>query len=168
MHFEKIRGVGGICPPITLILKKSTRAFDYQANEPPSEVYTSTLSKPCKPLGYNSQPLPRGLLGAVILKDLIPIFFGTKYLSQNFWLDVFGEMMGMGGEFVALQSHSTIKRGTSSINFQLNELFLKFLRQLLRYEASWSKKIIIIIIIISNTLCQHRSLLRLRYCSVDE
>jgi hypothetical protein len=55
-------------------------------------------------------------------------------------LDVFRGMMGVGG-LVALQSLSTIKKGTIHSNFQSNEPFSKFLRHLLRYEVpSWRKK----------------------------
>jgi hypothetical protein len=48
---------------------------------------------------------------------------------SKFWLDVFGEKVGVKGGLVALQSLSTIKKGTSPLNFQSNEPFLKFLRQ---------------------------------------
>ena len=40
---------------------------------------------------------------------------------------------------VAFQSLLTIKKGTSHCNFQSNEPFSKFLRQLVRYEVPWSK-----------------------------
>ena len=42
---------------------------------------------------------------------------------SKFLLDVFGEMVGMEGLLVALQSLSTIKTGTVFFNFQSNELF---------------------------------------------
>ena len=48
---------------------------------------------------------------------------------SKFWLDVFGEIMGLGGGLVALQSLLTIRMGASPFNFQLIELFSKFLRQ---------------------------------------
>ena len=35
----------------------------------------------------------------------------------------------MGGGLVTLQSLLTIKKGTGPLNYQSNELFLKFLRQ---------------------------------------
>ena len=44
-------------------------------------------------------------------------------------LDVFGEMIGVGGGLVALYSLSTIKKGTIPLNLQSNEPVLKFLRQ---------------------------------------
>jgi len=44
-------------------------------------------------------------------------------------------MVGMEGVLVAFQSLSAIEKGTSHSNFQLNEPFLKFLRQLLRYKV---------------------------------
>ena len=53
---------------------------------------------------------------------------------SKFWLDVFGEMVGVEGVLVTFQSRSTIKKGTSHSNFQSNEHFSKFLQQLLRYE----------------------------------
>ena len=56
-------------------------------------------------------------------------------------------MVGVGGGLVALQSLLTSEKGTSHFNFQSNEPFLKFLRQLIRNEVSWSKtekKIIIL------------------------
>jgi hypothetical protein len=56
-------------------------------------------------------------------------------------LDVFGGMMGVGGgELVAVQSLSTIKKDTGHSNFQSNEPFSKFLRQLLRYKVPWYGK----------------------------
>ena len=54
---------------------------------------------------------------------------------SKFWLDVFWEMVGEEGVLVAFQSLSTTEKGTSHSNFQLNECFSKFLRQLLRYEV---------------------------------
>ena len=48
---------------------------------------------------------------------------------SKFWLDVFGEMVGVEGVLVAFQSLSTIKNDTSHLNFQSNEPFFKFLRQ---------------------------------------
>ena len=75
---------------------------------------------------------------------------------SKFWLDVSGGMMGVGG-LVALQSLSTIKKGTSHFNVQSNEPFSKFLLKLLRYEVpGYGEKY---------TLCPHRSLLRQRYCA---
>ena len=47
----------------------------------------------------------------------------------KFWLDVFGEMVGVWGGLVILQSFLTIIKDSSPFNFQLNELFSKFLRQ---------------------------------------
>ena len=44
-------------------------------------------------------------------------------------LDVFGEKMDVRGGLVALKSLSTIKKGTSPLNFQLNEAFVEFLRK---------------------------------------
>ena len=43
-------------------------------------------------------------------------------------LDIFEEMVAVGRGLVSLKSLSTIKKGTGTFNFQLNELFSKFLR----------------------------------------
>jgi hypothetical protein len=43
---------------------------------------------------------------------------------SKFWLDVFGEKLGVRGGLIALQSLSTIKKGTSPLNFQSNDSFL--------------------------------------------
>ena len=48
---------------------------------------------------------------------------------SKFWLDVFGDMVGVESVLVAFQLLSTIKKGTSHLNFQSNEPFLKFLWQ---------------------------------------
>jgi hypothetical protein len=55
-------------------------------------------------------------------------------------LDVFGEMVSVEGVLVALQSLSTIKKGTSHSKFQSFYPFSKFQRQLLWYEVPWSRK----------------------------
>ena len=47
---------------------------------------------------------------------------------SKFVLDVFGEKVGVRGGLVALQSLSTIKKGTSRLSFQSNEPFFKFRR----------------------------------------
>ena len=78
----------------------------------------------------------------------------------KFWLDVFGETVGVEGVLAAFQSLLTIKKGTSYSNFQSNEPFSKFLRQLLRYELPWYGKKNN-----NNTLCQHCSLLRHLDCA---
>jgi hypothetical protein len=64
---------------------------------------------------------------------------------------------GRGG-LVTLQSLSTIKKGTSHSDFQSNEPFSNFLRQLLRYEVPryGEEKI-------NNTLSPHHSLPRQCY-----
>ena len=51
---------------------------------------------------------------------------------------MFGEMVGMAWGLVALQSLLTIKKGTNPFNFQSNELFLNFLKQIiviLKFQA---------------------------------
>jgi hypothetical protein len=58
----------------------------------------------------------------------------NKMDISKFWLDVFGELKGVRGELVALQSFSTIKKGTSPFNFPLNKPFYNLL-QLLRYKG---------------------------------
>ena len=42
---------------------------------------------------------------------------------SKFWLDVFGEILGVKGVLAAFQSLSTIKNGKSHSDFQLNEPF---------------------------------------------
>jgi hypothetical protein len=77
---------------------------------------------------------------------------------------VFGELVGLEGVLIAFQSLSTIEKGASHSNFQSNELFSKFLRQLFRYEVPWygnKKKL-------NNIVCQHRSLLRQHDCAAYE
>jgi hypothetical protein len=59
---------------------------------------------------------------------------------SKFWLDVFGEMVGVEGVLVAFESLLTIKKGTCHSNFQSNEPFSKFLWHLLQYEVPWSKE----------------------------
>ena len=48
---------------------------------------------------------------------------------SKFWSDVLGEIVGVWGGLVALQSLLIIKKGNGSFNFLSNKLFLKFLRQ---------------------------------------
>ena len=72
-------------------------------------------------------------------------YLEINYAEQNGYLKILIGCIWRGvgwGGLVALQSLSTIKMGTSHSNFQSNELFSKFLRQLLRYEVPWSKEII--------------------------
>ena len=63
-------------------------------------------------------------------------YLEINYAEQNGYLKILTGCVwgndGRGG-LVALQSLSTIKKGTSHSNFQLNEPFSKFLRRLLRY-----------------------------------
>jgi hypothetical protein len=70
----------------------------------------------------------------------------NKMAISKFWLDVGCE----GGRLVAFQSLSATEKGTSHFNFQSNEPFSKFLRQLLQYKVPWSKEKK------NYTLCQHR------------
>ena len=44
----------------------------------------------------------------------------NKMAILKFWLDVFGELMGLGGGLFALQSLAAIKEGTGTFNFQSN------------------------------------------------
>ena len=53
----------------------------------------------------------------------------NKMAISKLLLDVFGEILGVGGGLVALQSFSTTKKDTNPFNVQSNELFLKFSRQ---------------------------------------
>jgi hypothetical protein len=61
-------------------------------------------------------------------------YLEINYTEQNGYLNIFiGCVWGNdglgGGGVVALQSLSTIKKGTIRLIFQSNELFLKFLQQ---------------------------------------
>ena len=44
---------------------------------------------------------------------------------SEFLMDVFWDMVGVGGVLVTLQSLLTIKKGTGSSNFQSNEPFFE-------------------------------------------
>ena len=55
---------------------------------------------------------------------------------SKFWLDAFRGIMGVGGGLGALQSLSTIKKGTSPLNFHSNEPFWSF------YDNSFYKNFI--------------------------
>jgi hypothetical protein len=93
--------------------------------------YDNTLLKPYMPQGITYDPCLERYGGGVILKDPTTGIF--NHVEQNgylkIWLDLFGEKVGVRGGVVALQSLSIIKKGTSPLNFQSNEPFLKFLRQ---------------------------------------
>ena len=61
-------------------------------------------------------------------------YLKINYAEQTGYLKIFmgcvwGNDACGGGGAVALESLSTIKKGTVPLNFQLNEPFLKFLRQ---------------------------------------
>jgi hypothetical protein len=62
-------------------------------------------------------------------------YLEINYAGQNGYLKILIGCVwgndGRGGGLVALQLLLTIKEGTSHSNFQSNEAFLKFLRQLL-------------------------------------
>jgi hypothetical protein len=53
----------------------------------------------------------------------------NKMAISKFWLDVFGKMLGMQGGLFALQSLSTIKKGSYPFDFESSEPLLKFLQQ---------------------------------------
>jgi hypothetical protein len=117
------------------------------------------------PPGKKLKPLPWGVWGSFLLKNIFSIWKPTtlnKMAISKFLLDVFGEIVGVEGVLVAFQSLSTIKKGTRHSNFLSNEPFSMFLRQLLRYEVPWPKKKIYKI---NNSFCQRRSLLRHCYCA---
>ena len=89
------------------------------------------------PQGLTYNPCPEGCGGVSSSK----IYFlsenqqrWTKYYLKIFIGCVWGN--GEHAVLVAFQSLSTIKKGTSHSNFQLNE---PFLRQLLLYEVPCSK-----------------------------
>ena len=140
-------------------IKEGTSHSDFQLNEPFSKFLQQRLRyevpwpkgkrnnilyqhRSYLPPGHNLKPLPWGLLGSDLLKNIFSIWKSTtlnKMVISKFWLDVFREMVGVEGVLVAFQSLSTIKKGKSHSNFQLNEPFSKSLRQLFRYEVPCSK-----------------------------
>ena len=85
------------------------------------------------PQGITYNPCPEGC-GFVILKDIIfePLATLNKMVLSKFRLDVFAEMVGVGGGLVALQSFWTIKKATlaSSISNRMS-LFRSF------YDNKW-------------------------------
>ena len=75
------------------------------------------------PSGHNLKPLPLGFWGSVLVKNIFSIGKSTtlnKMAVSKFLLDVFGEKVSVRGGLVALKSLSTIKKGTSPLNFQSN------------------------------------------------
>ena len=84
------------------------------------------------PLGISYNLCPEGCGGGgFILKDIISGLF--NYVEQNGYLKILIRCVwgkgGLGGGLIALQSLSTIRKGTSPFNSRSNELFLIFLRQ---------------------------------------
>ena len=71
--------------------------------------------------------MPWGLWGLSSSKiqflDLLTTL--SNMAISKFWFDVFGEMVGVGGGLVALQSLLTIKRGTSSFQFPFEWAFFE-------------------------------------------
>ena len=98
--FQENRGVRGYPRSDHCESKKDTKTSDHQSSESPPKLIRSFFPyKSYIPPGHNLQPLSRGLWVVVIFKDII---FGTfNYVEQNgylkIFLDVLGEMMGMGG-----------------------------------------------------------------------
>ena len=140
-----------------LTIKKGARTLNFQSNEPllkflrrplsyevpyskGKKIINSTLCqyRSYMPSGHTLKPLPRGLWGSVFLKNVFSIWKSTmlnKMAIWKFWLDVFGEMMGVGGRgLVALQSLSTIKKGTNPLISSRMSLFWSF------YDNTFYKK----------------------------
>ena len=117
--FREMVGVEGVLVAFQslLTLKKGTRTVDFQSNEPPFEVYTTTpsiLSAPGKkiinctlcqhwsymPSGHNLKLLLRGLWGVSSSKRYFLSgnqLRWTKWLSQNFEWMCLGEWWAWGG-----------------------------------------------------------------------
>ena len=98
------------------------------------------------PPGHNLQPLPLGLWGSILLKNISFIWKSitlSKMAFLKFCLDVFGELVGVEGVLVAFQSLLTLKKGTRTLDFQSNESPMKFLRRPLPYEVPLGKNTII-------------------------
>jgi hypothetical protein len=112
--FEEMVGLGGGSITLDSLSTIKKGNFNFQTRWPFFEIFTTTLYKPYMPPWHNSQPLQWGLWGggAIILKYLISRTF--DYIEQKdiskFWLDVFGEMVGVRRRLVALQSVSTIEK----------------------------------------------------------
>ena len=79
--------------------------------------------------------------------------YWAKWLSQNYYR-MYLEKKGLGG----LQSLLIVKMGTRMFDFQLNELLLKFLGQIILCDVFWSKDWK------NNTLWQQHSFLRPGHC----
>ena len=58
-----------------------------------------------------------------------PFNYSEKMAISKFWLDLFGDIVGVKEGLVALQSLLTIKKASSPFSFKSNELFLMLLQQ---------------------------------------
>ena len=128
MYFRIIQGariVPCIHPLMTLSLKRATRTFDYELNEPPPKlIWSSFLYTPYKSPGHNLQLLSWGLWRCchpqtIVLRAVRGCHSQkynlwtfqlrwTKWLSQN-CIGCVGERVGVVEVLVAFQSLSTSK-----------------------------------------------------------
>ena len=92
----------------------------------------------------------------------------NKIAITKFWLDVFGEIVGLGGGLVALQLLSTLIKGNCPFGIPI-ESFSKFMWQFLWYDVLWSTNPPPLLsatkMIINNTLWPRRSLVGHHYCA---
>ena len=140
LYFGTIRSVcvcgGGVATLRSLWLLKMAIQLLITANDHINlrSLYDHTFNKKLyMSIGHNLKPLPWGLWGVVILRDIISKLF--NYVEHNSCLKIFiksvRENNGCGGRGVfALLPFLTVRKATSPLNFQSNESFLIFLRQL--------------------------------------
>ena len=132
--FREMVGVEGVLVAFQSLstIKKGTSQFNFLSNKPFLKFYDNSFYKNLicpKDITYN--PCPEGCeWGFHPQRPNFQKFLTTlkKIPISKFWLDVLGEIVGLRRGLVALQSLSTIKKGTSPLNFQSNEPVLNFLR----------------------------------------
>ena len=114
IHFRKIQGVWrGEYPPFDhWMLKRALGVLITNLMSPLQCLYDYPFYNPC-PEGSGWER--RG----VILKDIIsgPFNYVEQHGYLKFWLNVFGQIVGVGGGLVALELLSTIKKDKSPCNF---------------------------------------------------
>jgi hypothetical protein len=156
---EKWASEGGLLPSNHFwLLKTALAPYNFQSNEPFLKFLRQCfLQKPYMSIGHNLQPLPWGLWGSILLKNKIYIWKSTplsKIAIEKFWLDVFGEMVGMERVLVA-NNFRLLKRAQATPISNRMSLYDNFFDA--KCPGLRPRK--------KNTLCQRRSLLRQRYCA---
>jgi len=94
-------GRGMVALHSLLILKKGTRASEFQLHKLiwSKVLMTNHSIKILYALGYNLQPLPLSSGGCVHHELIVKgsLDYCKKLAMSQFWLDVFGEIAGVGG-----------------------------------------------------------------------